>query len=111
MMTEFQNMCTQKNKDISAAPLDYSDLSKWSAKVSGPPDSCYAGMKFELSMEFPANYPFAPPTMLFKTPIYHPNIDMSGRICLDLLKDKWSAVVTVEGLLLCIQSLLEEPNP
>lgn len=48
--------------------------------------------------------------MLFKTPIYHPNIDFSGRICLDILKEKWSAIYNVQSVLLSLQSLLGEPN-
>ena len=48
--------------------------------------------------------------MTFRTPIYHPNVDMKGRICLDILKDKWSAVLNVGSVLLSLQSLLGEPN-
>ncbi|KAI8929068.1 ubiquitin-conjugating enzyme/RWD-like protein [Entophlyctis helioformis] len=63
-----------------------------------------------LSMVFPASYPYAPPVVKFESPLYHPNVDMSGNICLDILKDKWSAVYNVQSVLLSIQSLLGEPN-
>jgi ubiquitin-conjugating enzyme E2 C len=48
---------------------------------------------------------------MFITPMYHPNIDMSGHICLDILKEQWSAVYNVQTILLSIQSMLAEPNP
>ncbi|XP_012665085.1 ubiquitin-conjugating enzyme E2 C-like isoform X4 [Otolemur garnettii] len=35
---------------------------------------------------------------------------ISGNICLDILKDKWTAVYDVRTILLSIQSLLGEPN-
>lgn len=95
---------------ISAFPSSDADLSHWTATITGPADTCYDGMNFRLSFEFPANYPYAPPKVLFVTPIYHPNIDMAGRICLDILKDKWSAGLDVKAVLMSIQSLLEEPN-
>ena len=55
-------------------------------EVTGPEDTPYEGGVFELMLSLPARYPFEPPKLRFVTPIYHPNIDSTGRICLDLLK-------------------------
>lgn len=43
--------------------------------------------------------------------MYHPNIDRLGRICLDILKDKWSPALQIRTVLLSIQALLSAPNP
>lgn len=95
---------------ISAFPDADGNMLHWTATIIGPKDTPYADLNLKLSFEFPSNYPYSAPTVLFKTPIYHPNIDFSGRICLDILKDKWSAVYNVQTVLLSLQSLLGEPN-
>ncbi|XP_036137084.1 ubiquitin-conjugating enzyme E2 C-like isoform X1 [Molossus molossus] len=67
-------------------------------------------LRYKLSLEFPSGYPYNVPTVKFPTPCYHPNVDTHGNICLDILKDKWSALYDVRTILLSIQSLLGEPN-
>jgi ubiquitin-conjugating enzyme E2 D/E len=87
------------------------DMFHWEAIIIGPDDTPYAGGVFYLNIEFGADYPYKPPRVHFKTKIYHVNINASGGICLDILKDSWSPALTISKVLLSICSLLSDPNP
>jgi len=96
--------------NCSAGPIE-NDLFKWQATLLGPNDSPYQNGVFFLEISFPKEYPFKPPNIIFKTKIYHPNINSGGGICLDILKNNWSPALTIGKVLLSICSLLTDPNP
>ncbi|XP_048466296.1 ubiquitin-conjugating enzyme E2 N isoform X2 [Rhincodon typus] len=79
--------------------------------IAGPQDSPFEGGTFKLELFLPEEYPMAAPKVRFMTKIYHPNVDKLGRICLDILKDKWSPALQIRTVLLSIQALLSAPNP
>ena len=85
------------------------------ADVAGPPDSPYERGVFRVELDCSGRYPFEPPKARFVTPIYHPNIDTAGRICLDLLKmppkGSWKPSINISTLLTSLQLLMSEPNP
>ncbi|KAI9470182.1 ubiquitin-conjugating enzyme E2 N [Coemansia sp. RSA 989] len=83
----------------------------FSVTMAGPSQSPYEGGLFKLELFLPEDYPMAPPKVRFLTKMYHPNIDKIGRICLDILKDKWSPALQIRTVLLSIQALLSAPNP
>lgn len=62
----------------------------------------------------PSRYPIEPPKIRFVTPIFHPNIDNAGRICLDSLKmppkGAWVPSLNISTLLTTIRLLMAEPN-
>jgi ubiquitin-conjugating enzyme E2 D len=94
----------------SAGP-EGNDLFRWEGFIYGPNDSPYQGGIFRLRIQFPTDYPFKPPLVQFTTKIYHPNINPSGLICIDILKDQWSPALTISKVLLCVTSMLTDPNP
>ena len=96
--------------NCSAGP-EGDDMYEWQASIMGPKDSPYEGGVFWLKIHFPKDYPFKPPKVMFLTRIYHPNISSSGAICIDILKDNWSPALAISKVLLCICSLLDDPNP
>lgn len=54
---------------------------------------------FRIEITFPAEYPFKPPKICFKTKIYHPNIDEKGQVCLPIISaENWKpATKTDQG--------------
>ncbi len=107
---ELQEIQKDPPANCSAGP-EGDDIYEWQASIMGPSKSPYEGGVFWLKINFPKDYPFKPPKMIFLTKLYHPNIAPSGAICIDILKDQWSPALTVSKVLLCICSLLDDPNP
>tara|TARA_B100001094_G_C18107283_1_gene759133 strand:- start:627 stop:1343 length:717 start_codon:yes stop_codon:yes gene_type:complete len=92
------------------------------ALIKGPKDSLYNCGYLFFNIEFPKNYPYAPPDVSYlsctKTRI-HPNIYVGGhknggKVCLSILGTwngpKWTTVMDISTILITIQSLLDN-NP
>ncbi|KAF4529730.1 hypothetical protein B566_EDAN017734 [Ephemera danica] len=83
----------------------------------------YRGGRFMFSFRVGPNYPHEPPKVKCETPVYHPNIDMEGNVCLNILREDWKPVLTVNSIVYGLQYLFlvdlvnniykipEEPNP
>lgn len=97
------------NKDVSAFP-EGDNVFQWAGSIKGVAGTVYEGMSFRVRLAFPADYPFAAPKVTFITPCWHPNVDGAGTICLDILKDKWTAAYSAQTVLLSLQTLLGDPN-
>mmetsp|Transcript_27510 Transcript_27510/g.38401 ORF Transcript_27510/g.38401 Transcript_27510/m.38401 type:complete len:192 (+) Transcript_27510:100-675(+) len=92
-------------------PNSPKNLFEWTAYIKGPPDSPYEGGTFQLRLQVPPKYPLKPPKVHFKTKVCHPNVLFkTGEICLDILKDAWTPVWTLETTCRAIVNLLDNPE-
>ena len=124
---ELAEISLEPPTNCSAGPKG-DNLYEWVSTILGPPGTCtffffffkihrkytgspYNGGVFFLDIHYPNDYPFKPPKVTFRTRIYHCNINSSGQICLDILKDQWSPALTISKVLLSICSLLTDANP
>lgn len=100
---------------VSAWLLDDSSMDRLEGELVGAKETPYEGGVFRLHVSIPNEYPFKPPSVQFKTKIYHPNIDNEGRICLDTLnmppKGSWKPALNIRTVLTTIQALMSTPNP
>ncbi|CAE7191834.1 unnamed protein product [Rhizoctonia solani] len=110
IIKETERLAADPAPGISASPHE-DNLRYFDVTIAGPGGSPFEGGVFKLELFLPEEYPMNPPKVRFLTKIYHPNIDKLGRICLDILKDKWSPALQIRTVLLSIQALLSAPNP
>lgn len=114
-------LAAPKDSNMFSFPFPVKRRYEWEARLNGPKDTPYEGGVFFLDIHFPEDYPFQPPKVVachcnndkitFRTRIYHCNINSNGVICLDTIKNNWSAALTISKVLLTIMQLLSEPNP
>mmetsp|Transcript_19054 Transcript_19054/g.31195 ORF Transcript_19054/g.31195 Transcript_19054/m.31195 type:complete len:176 (-) Transcript_19054:93-620(-) len=104
-------MQLMKDGDPAATAFpDGDSLFSWSGSITGASGTVYEGLTYKLAIKFPSEYPYTAPTIKFATPCFHPNVDTHGNICLDILKEKWSATYSVATILQSLRSLLSDPN-
>jgi len=78
--------------------------------VISPHDCYWEGGKFTFMFHIPPKYPFEGPKVECKDKIYHPNIDLEGKICLNVLRP-WKPIYTIQTILFGLLFLFSHPNP
>lgn len=76
-----------------------------------PSDGLYKGATFQFTVEIPTSYPYDPPRALCDTRVYHPNIDLAGKVCLNILRQDWMPVLSLGSVVFGLVTLFLEPNP
>jgi len=120
---------TQKKKRVTAAQLrvqkDLSEVSLGSTMKTTfpnpddilnfqltiePDEGMYKGGSFVFNFTINQNYPHDPPKVKCTQKIYHPNIDLEGNVCLNILREDWKPVLNLNAVIVGMQFLFLEPN-
>ncbi|XP_036295581.1 SUMO-conjugating enzyme UBC9-like [Pipistrellus kuhlii] len=88
------------------------NLMEWECAIPGKSGTPWEGGLYKLRMRFREGYPFSPPQCQFVPPLFHPNVHLSGVVCLSILNElqDWRPGISIRQILLGIQLLLDEPN-
>jgi len=65
----------------------------------------YKGGTFRFSFSISDNYPHEAPKIRCLNKIYHPNIDTAGAVCLNILREEWKPVLTIQAVIYGLQYL------
>lgn len=97
-MKELEEIRKCGMKNFRNIQVDEANLLTWQGLIV-PDNPPYDKGAFRIEINFPAEYPFKPPKITFKTKIYHPNIDEKGQVCLPVISaENWKpATKTDQG--------------
>ncbi|KAK8814641.1 hypothetical protein WA556_006680 [Blastocystis sp. ATCC 50177/Nand II] len=76
-----------------------------------PVEGIYRDQHFVFEVSVPEFFPNEPYKLRLLTPIFHPNIDQEGHVCLNILRRDWSPSIDLTQIACSLQFLLAEPNP
>ncbi|PVU94116.1 hypothetical protein BB559_003088 [Furculomyces boomerangus] len=97
LTNELSDINNNRPREIVYMQPNEDNLMHWRAIIQGPLDSPYEDGMFELGINIPMEYPMKPPSVVFVTPVCHPNVHFeTGEICLDILRAEWSPVWTLK---------------
>eukprot|EP00286_Rhodomonas_abbreviata_P000679 CAMPEP_0181290298 /NCGR_PEP_ID=MMETSP1101-20121128/1340_1 /TAXON_ID=46948 /ORGANISM="Rhodomonas abbreviata, Strain Caron Lab Isolate" /LENGTH=167 /DNA_ID=CAMNT_0023394575 /DNA_START=61 /DNA_END=564 /DNA_ORIENTATION=+ len=109
---------------VSVGLGDDENIFNWELMIIGPDNTLYEGGFFNAKLEFPSDFPNAPPVMTFTTKIWHPNVYEDGKVCISILHppgedqfnehesatERWRPILGVESIIVSVISMLSDPN-
>ena len=87
-----------------------------------PTDGLWKAGRFLFSIKVSPEYPHQPPMVLCTSKMYHPNISLEGKVCLNILKvnhynaatgqeDGWKPVFNMNTVMWGLLTLFTAPDP
>lgn len=70
----------------------------------------YADHGHDFEIRIKSSYPHDPPKVTCTSPIFHPNIDAEGHVCLNIVREDWRPIFSVSVVILGLYDLLLNPH-
>lgn len=99
-----------KLKNVKLVFPDPKNIQKFIVEIS-PNKGIWKDGIFQFNFDIPDDFPFERPHVTSITRIWHPNIEETGAICLNILRDNYTPAIDIAFLIVGLQFLFEEPNP
>lgn len=68
-----------------------------------PDEGMYKGGRFHFTFAIPLSFPHEAPKVKCTQRIYHPNIDLEGNVCLNILREDWKPVLNLQAVIIGLQ--------
>ncbi|EUD68032.1 ubiquitin-conjugating enzyme E2 G1 [Plasmodium inui San Antonio 1] len=121
---QFIELSRDHNAGFSVGLVDDANFFEWNVCFEGPKNTLYEGGIYNATLSFPTDFPNHPPQMKFTQDMWHPNVFPDGRVCISILhppgvdiyneqeksEERWRPIWSVEGILVSVISMLNEPN-
>jgi ubiquitin-conjugating enzyme E2 M len=68
-----------------------------------PDEGMYKGGRFHFTFAISQGFPHEAPKVKCTQKIYHPNIDLEGNVCLNILREDWKPVLNLQAVIVGLQ--------
>ena len=89
-------------------PYD-NDILTWHVIIHNIGSISHSGKEYKIRIDFPSTYPLYPPTITMLSDINSQYIN-NRKISMDLIKNKWSPVLTIDNLITNICKILTDED-
>uniref|UniRef100_A0A670HQR9 E2 ubiquitin-conjugating enzyme n=1 Tax=Podarcis muralis TaxID=64176 RepID=A0A670HQR9_PODMU len=108
---ELNRIKTSGFRCLRDVEVDVNNVLLWKGLLV-PDDPPYNKGAFRIEISFPSEYPLKPPKVTFKTPIYHPNVDEKGQVCLPIVSNEnWRPSTKADQVIAELIVLVNKPDP
>jgi len=111
LQKELQDIRKAGLRSFRDIQVDEQNMLTWIGLIV-PESVPYNKGAFRIEINFPAEYPFKPPKITFRTKIYHPNIDEKGQVCLPIIQaENWKPATKTDQVIQALVALVNDPEP